>query len=48
MKHYIDQATKEIYAYELDGSHDAFVKDGLMPQLETTVAAVDASISWEY
>ena len=31
MKHYIDPKTKEISAYEEDGSQDTFIKDGLIP-----------------
>jgi len=30
MKHYIDNTTNEIYAYEADGSQDEFIKDGLV------------------
>jgi hypothetical protein len=31
MKHYIDKETNEVYAYESDGSQDAFIKEGLVP-----------------
>ena len=31
MKNYIDPVTKEVYAYESDGSQDEFIKDGLVP-----------------
>ena len=31
MKNYIDNTTKEIYAYEADGSQDSYIKDGLVP-----------------
>ena len=30
MKHYKDQNTNEIYAYESDGSQDEYIKDGLI------------------
>jgi hypothetical protein len=30
MKHYKDPNTNEIYAYEADGSQDAFIKPGLV------------------
>lgn len=31
MKHYIDPKTKDIFAYEADGSQDEFIKPGLVP-----------------
>ncbi len=31
MKYYIDEKTKEIFAYEKDGSQDKFIKDDLIP-----------------
>ena len=31
MKHYIDNTTNEIYAYETDGSQDDYIKVGLVP-----------------
>jgi hypothetical protein len=31
MKHYKDPDTNEVYAYEKDGSQDAFIKNGLVP-----------------
>lgn len=31
MKHYVDKNTKEIFAYEDDGSQDHLIKDGLAP-----------------
>ncbi len=37
MKHYKDPNTNEIYAYEADGSQDAFIKEGL-------VAITDAEV----
>ena len=30
MKHYIDNKTKEIFSYELDGSQDDYIKSGLV------------------
>lgn len=30
MKHYKDPNTNEVYAYELDGSQDDIIKDGLV------------------
>lgn len=30
MKHYKDPATNEVYAYEADGSQDAYIKEGLV------------------
>ena len=31
MKHYINNTTKEVFAYETDGSQDAYIKEGLVP-----------------
>jgi len=31
MKNYIDKSTREIYAYESDGSQDDYIKEGLVP-----------------
>jgi hypothetical protein len=31
MKHYKDPVTNEVYAYEADGSQDAYIKPGLIP-----------------
>jgi hypothetical protein len=31
MKHYINNTTKEIFAYEADGSQDEYIKSGLVP-----------------
>ena len=31
MKHYINNKTKEIFAYEADGSQDAYIKSDLVP-----------------
>jgi len=42
MKHYIDKSTREIYAYESDGSQDAFIKEGLVPISDEDLAAMMA------
>jgi len=42
MKHYIDKSTREIYAYESDGSQDAFIKEGLVPISDEDLAAMIA------
>ena len=31
MKHYINNTTKEVFAYEADGSQDDYIKSGLVP-----------------
>jgi len=31
MKHYINNETKEVFAYESDGSQDEYIKSGLVP-----------------
>tara|TARA_R110000822_G_scaffold8630_2_gene33895 strand:+ start:824 stop:1108 length:285 start_codon:yes stop_codon:yes gene_type:complete len=31
MKHYINNETKEVFAYEADGSQDEYIKSGLVP-----------------
>jgi len=43
MKNYIDPVTKEVYAYESDGSQDEFIKDGLVPISDADLAALRAS-----
>ena len=43
MKHYKDPDTKEVYAYEADGSQDAFIKNGLVPMSNEEVAAIRAA-----
>jgi hypothetical protein len=43
MKHYKDLNTNELYAYEADGSQDAFIKDGLVPVSNEEVAAIRAA-----
>jgi hypothetical protein len=42
MKNYINQTTKEIYAYAADGSQDAFIKDGLVPISDADLAILRA------
>ncbi len=41
MKHYKDESNK-IYAYESDGSQDAFIKEGLVPISDEDLAAMIA------
>lgn len=43
MKHYIDQETGELYAYEADGSQDAFIKKGLEPVTDAEAEAMRAA-----
>jgi hypothetical protein len=31
MKHYINETTKEVFAYKADGTQHDFIKDGLVP-----------------
>jgi len=40
MKHYIDPTTKEVYAYESDGSQDAYIKAGLEPLSDADLAEI--------
>jgi len=40
MKHYINNKTKEVYAYEEDGSQDAYIKSGLVPISDTALATL--------
>jgi hypothetical protein len=42
MKHYIDKDANEIYAYEADGSQDAFIKEGLVPISDEDLAILRA------
>ena len=42
MKHYIDKETNEVYAYESDGSQDAFIKEGLVPISDEDLAILRA------
>ena len=39
MKSYIDPETKQIFAYESDGSQDKFIKDGLVEISDAELAA---------
>jgi hypothetical protein len=43
MKHYKDPTTNELYAYEADGSQDAFIKEGLVAVTDAEVAAIHAA-----
>jgi hypothetical protein len=43
MKHYKDPTTNDLYAYEADGSQDAFIKKGLVAVTEDEVAAIHAA-----
>jgi len=40
MKHYINNTTKEVFAYEADGSQDAYIKSGLVPISDTALATL--------
>jgi len=40
MKHYINNKTKEVYAYEEDGSQDDYIKSGLVPISDTALATL--------
>jgi hypothetical protein len=42
MKHYINQTTKEVFAYEADGSQDAYIKEGLVPISDADLAILRA------
>lgn len=43
MKHYKDPTTNEVYAYEADGSQDAFIKEGLVAITDAEAEAVRAA-----
>ncbi len=43
MKHYKDPTTNELYAYEADGSQDAFIKPGLVPITDEEAEALRAA-----
>ena len=43
MKNYINNVTKEVFAYESDGSQDAFIKDGLVPISDEDLATLRLS-----
>jgi len=45
MKHYKDQSTNEIYAYEADGSQDKFIKPGLVPITDAEAEAIRAAFA---
>ena len=40
MKHYINNETKEVFAYEADGSQDDYIKSGLVPISDTALATL--------
>ena len=40
MKHYINNTTKEVFAYESDGSQDDYIQDGLVPITDTDLATL--------
>jgi hypothetical protein len=42
MKNYINPVTKEIYAYESNGSQDAYIKEGLVPISDADLAILRA------
>ena len=42
MKHFIDEATSEVYAYAADGSQDAYIKPGLVPISDAELAVLRA------
>lgn len=42
MKHYIDKATGQVYAYEADGSQDEFIPTHLEPISDADLAALRA------
>ena len=43
MKHYINNTTNEIYAYEADGSQDSYISSGLVPINDADLAALRVS-----
>ena len=40
MKHYINETTKEIFAYESDGSQDDLIADNLVPITDADIATL--------
>ena len=42
MKYYKDAAKNQVYAYENDGSQDAFIKEGLVPITQDEAQAITA------
>ena len=43
MKHYKNPITNELYAYEADGSQDAFIKEGLVAITDAEADAIRAA-----
>ena len=43
MKHYINNTTNEIFAYESDGSQDSYISSGLVPINDADLAALRVS-----
>ncbi len=48
MKQYIDPNTNEIYAYEADGSQDAWIKPGLVPVTDEQVEEIKQQKEQEF
>jgi hypothetical protein len=48
MKHYKDPVTGELFAYEADGSQDAFIKEGLVPVTNPEADQLRAQKGQEY
>ncbi len=40
MKHYINNTTKEVFAYESDGSQDDLIADNLVPITDADIATL--------
>ena len=40
MKHYVNNTTKEVFAYESDGSQDDYIQDGLVPISDANLATL--------
>ena len=40
MKNYINETTKEVFAYESDGSQDDYIQDGLVPITDADIATL--------
>ena len=40
MKNYINNTTKEVFAYELDGSQDHLISDSLVPITDTDLSTL--------
>jgi hypothetical protein len=43
MKNYKDPSTNELYAYEADGSQDAYIKEGLVQITDTEAEQIRAA-----